>query len=304
MVKNKLFLRWWLLATLIAVTSGFCYKLGLFYDVWLNDNSYLSFVILALFYGMTMACGYQTYVVSKFVNRDKNYTAYDKQEMLRQEQTGWFSSDQCLTIGMIGTVWGFIMMLKGFGGFKGDASSVQKLMDYIVAGMATALYTTFVGLICGMLLKLQYFNLTHVIENTPLEDLTKMAPKKKCCGGGKCKPAAAKEGDLSPYYSYQFIQNEVTDVNPGASVESEFHLEHYPVLKGSVTGSIFRDGICVQTFELKEKELLSQLVGDDVTHYVEGMILNPAAGILQLTWSKNNPGDHHLIVSYEYEMRI
>ena len=72
-----------------------------------------------------------------------------------------------LTLGMIGTVAGFIMMLsKGFSGI--DIQNTQTMMGLIgqvASGMATALYTTLVGLICSMFTKVQYFNLSHSLEN-------------------------------------------------------------------------------------------------------------------------------------------
>ncbi len=80
-------------------------------------------------------------------------------------EVGWFASDLCLTIGMIGTVSGFIMMLSGF--YTVDVSKVQTIQELIKqlgAGMSTALYTTLVGLICSALLKIQYFNLNQAID--------------------------------------------------------------------------------------------------------------------------------------------
>jgi biopolymer transport protein ExbB/TolQ len=62
---------------------------------------------------------------------------------------------------MIGTVAGFIYMLgNSFTQLSvGDASSMMAALKQMGAGMATALYTTGVGLVCSILLKIQVFNL-------------------------------------------------------------------------------------------------------------------------------------------------
>ena len=174
MVKYKLFLKWWLLAFLVVVGTVFSYKMGVFVDIWEKDNSYLSWVILSLFYGMTAWCGFKTWRVSQVVVGNLEYTSQVKEEFSRLEEIGWFFSEQCLTLGMIGTVWGFVTMLPGFGLVNvGDTGSVQNLLKSLGGGMATALYTTLVGLVCGMLLKMQYFNISHAIQTTPVF--------KKCC---------------------------------------------------------------------------------------------------------------------------
>ena len=74
-------------------------------------------------------------------------------------EVGWFTSDLCLTIGMMGTVIGFMMMLSGFATVDvSNTSSVQELIKSLGGGMSTALYSTLVGLICSALLKIQWFN--------------------------------------------------------------------------------------------------------------------------------------------------
>ncbi len=80
-------------------------------------------------------------------------------------EVGWFTSDLCLTIGMIGTVIGFIMMLSGFATVDiSNAKTIQDLVKALGVGMSTALYTTLVGLVCSICLKIQYFNLNQAID--------------------------------------------------------------------------------------------------------------------------------------------
>ena len=80
-------------------------------------------------------------------------------------EVGWFTSDLCLTVGMMGTVIGFIMMLSGFATVDvAEIKTIQALIKQLGIGMSTSLYTTLAGLVCGALLKIQYFNLNQAID--------------------------------------------------------------------------------------------------------------------------------------------
>ena len=80
---------------------------------------------------------------------------------------GWFASEICLTLGLIGTVSGFILMLYGvFSDLNvNDTESVQQSLKNMSLGMSTALYTTLVGLTAGLVLKLEYFRLEVHFDN-------------------------------------------------------------------------------------------------------------------------------------------
>jgi biopolymer transport protein ExbB/TolQ len=66
---------------------------------------------------------------------------------------------------MVGTVIGFIMMLSGFATLDiSEIDTVQALIKELGTGMSTALYTTLAGLICSLLLKIQYFNLNQAVD--------------------------------------------------------------------------------------------------------------------------------------------
>ena len=82
------------------------------------------------------------------------------------QEIGWFISDLVLTIGMIGTVSGFLLMLTGaFAGVDlNDEVAMKNVLEQMSKGMSTALYTTLFGLICGSLLKIQYFSLGRATD--------------------------------------------------------------------------------------------------------------------------------------------
>jgi hypothetical protein len=160
----KLFLRWWLLITLIILGTIFAILFGIPFEIYENDATKLSFFIVGIFIIMSVRCGVQTYNKELLLQNPDDELAEQKIKQINEAvEAGWFASDLCLTIGMIGTVIGFIMMLTGFGAVDAnDASSIQNLMTSMSSGMATALYTTLAGLICSSLLKIQYFNIDSV----------------------------------------------------------------------------------------------------------------------------------------------
>ena len=69
----------------------------------------------------------------------------------------WFAGDAVISIGMIGTVVGFIYMLYSI--FMeinfGESSELVQSLKEMSNGMSTALLTTLVGLISSILIKFQ-----------------------------------------------------------------------------------------------------------------------------------------------------
>lgn len=141
------FLKWWLLnATVILMLSVGSY-FGLAKEVYLKDSSYLCFVIVFLYFVVSGVTGWLS------VRKD-NEAKYRINTDL-----GWFVSDLLLSLGMIGTVIGFIQMLAGFVEPVEGAQALKVVLGKMAYGMSTALYTTLAGLIFGNLLKLQCFYL-------------------------------------------------------------------------------------------------------------------------------------------------
>jgi Na+/melibiose symporter-like transporter len=143
--------------TLLVVSDGLTV-------LWQQDSTKLSFLLLVIFIGMSVWCGFKTWLLSRFIDSDKeDEHIVEKVEGLME--VGWFTSDLCLSIGMMGTVIGFIMMLSGLAQVDvSDINTVQGLIKNLGSGMSTALYSTLTGLICSSLLKVQYFNLNQSID--------------------------------------------------------------------------------------------------------------------------------------------
>jgi uncharacterized membrane protein len=160
--KHSIFLKWWWFFTLIVALTVVLIGFGVHEDLWLKDKTKLSFFILFIFYAMTLHCGYESWKLSQLANGD-----IEKLENLdTRHEPGWFASDVLLTLGLIGTVAGFILMLAGaFTGINiANVSSVQQALASMAVGMSTALYTTLTGLITSTILKVQYFRLDQDLE--------------------------------------------------------------------------------------------------------------------------------------------
>jgi len=146
-MKHKYFLKWWLCACMILVGLFLMYFYGLFEKINQADLTKISFGILILFIVFSIKLGTLTYKVRS--------TARNQITTIE-----WFA-EKFITLGMIGTVFGFLFTLDTvFCGIDvSNVSSMQAAISNMAQGMGTALYTTAAGLVCSFLLKLQIYNL-------------------------------------------------------------------------------------------------------------------------------------------------
>jgi flagellar motor component MotA len=146
------------------VGLAFVWKAGLVSKIAQKDDTYVSFIIMAVFMVVSPLCGLSTRAVCR-AQDGGNWDEQFKKKAEGWNETGWFYSELCLTLGMLGTVIGFVLMLGGFEQL--DMNNVASMNAFITSfghGMSKALYATLVGIVCSILLKLQYFNLTKAIE--------------------------------------------------------------------------------------------------------------------------------------------
>lgn len=142
-------LRWWLMFCAMCVGLFFSWQAGIVQDFFRVDQTYISFIIFGIFSVFTAMIGTDTYKICKGKPLDK---------ICARVQVGWFFSDAVITLGMLGTVAGFIMMLSG------DITAAKTALASMSRGMGVALYTTAAGVATGLLLKLQLFNLSMCLD--------------------------------------------------------------------------------------------------------------------------------------------
>ena len=173
LITNRPLLRWWLFAIIMVLATFGAFHTGIIDEVYKVDVTGLSFLIMGILTVMSIKCGVETFRLTSI----ENVTERDINEAYAKADAGWFVSDICLTLGMIGTVAGFIYMLSSsFANIDvSNVSSLQSVLSHMSAGMATALYTTAAGLISSAFLKVQYFNYSTEIDRlgTELDDSEK-----------------------------------------------------------------------------------------------------------------------------------
>ena len=138
------FLKWLIVFMLILIGGVLAYLTGLLDRVNQADVTKLSFVILGLLVYYSMRIGMFLHTNRSGVKLYNNCQ---------------FASNAFLSLGMIGTVIGFIYMLNISFGSLGiaDTASLKVALQTMGTGMGTALYTTAAGLVCNLILRLELY---------------------------------------------------------------------------------------------------------------------------------------------------
>ena len=143
MVGKWLFLKWALFASLISIGAFIASRLGWFGYVQNGDPTHITFITLGVFVLTTAWLGRVCW----------KFGAGDYQSAAHGLDSGWFASSVCVSLGLIGTVIGYFMMMQGVTGEGEEAA--KELVHQIRIGMGTVLINTIVGGICGLLIELQ-----------------------------------------------------------------------------------------------------------------------------------------------------
>ena len=147
-------LKWWLIFCLTLLGVGTLVYFDIHEQIYDADITKLSFLIMSIFFITSIWIGNKTYKLEKFDEYDQDTSV------------GWFVAESCLALGMVGTVTGFLLMLgTAFSNIDvSNSASLQKALEFMAVGMSTALYTTLVGLICSLIIKVQLVNLEVAIN--------------------------------------------------------------------------------------------------------------------------------------------
>jgi len=108
--------------------------------------------------------------------------------------------------------------------------------------------------------------------------------------------------NLDIFYSHQFVQNEVGATDDGADATSVYSpFEHTPILTGTVTGTVYDGAVAIQTFSVSSAGVFNFTdIGTPSPKATSaGSSLNATTGVVTLAWTGGNPGDNHIVASYE-----
>ena len=146
----KDFLYWWLIVCVVGASSYITHTMGWLVPLYTNDITYITFLITVVTILTTASLGY------KFKMSDANSVDVE-----------WFVSDVVLTLGMLGTVIGFMIMLQGtFSSIEfNDVHSIRLALSSMSQGLFTALNTTLLGLVSSIILKVQLILYENVKDN-------------------------------------------------------------------------------------------------------------------------------------------
>jgi len=147
--EMKSLLKWWLIFCITLLGLSVCVYFNIHKDLYAADVTRLSFFIISIFICTSVWIGTKTYKVG--IKED-----YDQ-----KSDVGWFVSESCLALGMVGTVTGFLIMLgTAFENVDvSNAATLQQALSDMAIGMSTALWTTLVGLVTSLIIKVQLVNL-------------------------------------------------------------------------------------------------------------------------------------------------
>ena len=140
---SKAFLLWWIQVVTVSFAAILIFTYGWFEKLYDADQTKISFIIILIFIATSISTGFLSFKSSVEYNKISNYI--------------WFASETMVTLGLIGTVAGFLLMLSSaFDNLDvSNVENVQKIISNMALGMSTALCTTLAGLIGSVLTKIQ-----------------------------------------------------------------------------------------------------------------------------------------------------
>lgn len=143
-MKRQL-LYWWLLNVITIAVIYIIHDFGVLTQLYTNDKTFITYLITTLLIMSTVSVGVK-YWRSTITGLEADY---------RKEE---YVSSIAITLGMIGTIIGFMIMLSGsLGNIEiNDVQSVKRLLSGLTQGLFTALNTTLLGLITSLHLRTQF----------------------------------------------------------------------------------------------------------------------------------------------------
>ena len=155
---TSILLRWWFLFCTQIALGTIAYHFSFFHHLYREDTTRIGFFILGILIITSLWLGKRVYSLKR------NWEGAD--DAIKCLSPGWFIAESCLVLGLIGTVTGFILML-GTAFTELDVTNITSVQNALIKmslGMSTALYTTLVGLISSLIIKIQLVAIERQIE--------------------------------------------------------------------------------------------------------------------------------------------
>ena len=146
---NSILLRWWFLLCTQVALGTVAYHFSFFHHLYREDTTRIGFFILGILILTSLWVGKKVHSLK--------FKWEGPEDAIDKLSSGWFIAESCLVLGLIGTVTGFILML-GTAFTELDVTNITSVQNALIKmslGMSTALYTTLVGLIGSLAIKIQ-----------------------------------------------------------------------------------------------------------------------------------------------------
>lgn len=159
----KFFYKHLIYGTLIIFGLTVLHILGVNNLIYEKDFTKISFLIMTILAWFSIRNIKLTYLLAKTTKKE-NLKEKDLVKFERKNETNWMVSDVAVTLGLIGTMFGLIAAIGLFGNIVNiSIASMQSILPQVALKISAALYTTLVGLISSVLIKLQAYDISHFI---------------------------------------------------------------------------------------------------------------------------------------------
>lgn len=160
---KNLFIKWFIMFAAISAGLGVAGYLGLFSIVLASDVSHLTTIITALFLLCSLLAGKLSFDLSRQIPNRLLDLKSGRVSLKRRLKFLNFMADTFFVLGLMGTIIGFIYMMRGTLNVSADVSTI---ITQLKTGSSTKLFTTLFGLVSSLLLQAQL----QVIESDLIED--------------------------------------------------------------------------------------------------------------------------------------
>lgn len=155
---------WWGVVLMTGTLLYWLWAYGVVDRVWHDDHTYLGTTVLGLFFLNTVNLGGVALLVDRIRQwpghvDDYGYQLIDAQvtedRINRRFNVSWGFSDLFLSIALVGTVVGAMMLFQTDLANVKDMASLKKTIEHIKSSMGIAFTTTAIGAASMILLRLQ-----------------------------------------------------------------------------------------------------------------------------------------------------
>jgi len=154
------FTKWFLLNSVVLTALFFAQTKGAISLMINNDVSYLSIVIIILYFLVSAMVGRLCYLADKHdgnVVKDLEKRGY----LTRGAEIGWFAAEHFFSLGLLGTVFGLSVATSTN---LNPEAQVADIVSGLKEGLNTAFYTTICGIVFSLPLQTQLMILRYKLE--------------------------------------------------------------------------------------------------------------------------------------------